>query len=59
MSFRDLILTSQQIDEMKGEKRIHFLNSNSDRIRKSIGDAVGLSKIGVHIVYIVYRARKR
>ena len=52
MSFRDLILTSQQIDEMKGEKRIHFLNSNSDRIRKSIGDAVGLSKIGVHIVYI-------
>ena len=52
MSFRDLILTSQQIEEMEGEQRIHFLNPNAHRIRKSIGDAVGLSKIGVHIVYI-------
>ena len=52
MSFHDLILTSQQIEEMKGEKRIHFLNPNAERIRKSIGDAVGLRKIGVHIVSI-------
>ena len=52
MSFRDLILTSRQIEEMKGEKRVHFLNPNAERIRKSIGDAVGLSKIGVHIVNI-------
>ena len=52
MSFRDLILTSQQIEEMEGEKRTHFLNSNAERIRKSIGDVVGLSKIGVHLVTI-------
>jgi len=52
MSFRDLVLTSQQIKEMKGEERVHFLNPNAERIRKSIGDKVGLSKIGVHIVYV-------
>jgi uncharacterized cupin superfamily protein len=52
MSFRDLILTAQQIEEMEGEKRTHFLNLNAERIRKSIGDAVGLGKIGVHIVNI-------
>ncbi len=52
MSFRDLILTSKQIEEMQGEKRVHFLNPNAERIRKSIGDAVGLSRIGVHIVHI-------
>ena len=47
-----LILKSKQIEEMKGEFRIHFLNSNAKRIRKSIGDEVGLSKIGVHIIYV-------
>lgn len=52
MSFCDLILTSHQIDEMAGEERVHFLNPNAKRIRKSIGDKVGLNKIGVHIVYI-------
>jgi len=49
---RNLILKSKQIEEMKGELRIHFLNSNAERIRKSIGDEVGLSKIGVHIIYV-------
>jgi len=49
---RNLILKSKQIEEMKGEQRIHFLNSNAERIRKSIGDEVGLSKIGVHIIYV-------
>ena len=28
------------------------LNSNAQRIRKAIGDEVGLSKIGVHIIYV-------
>lgn len=52
MSFRNLILTSQQIEELECEKRVHFLNPNAERSRKTIGDEVGLSKIGVHLVYI-------
>lgn len=52
MSFRNLILTSRQIAEMKGERRVHFLNPNAERVRKAIGDEVGLSRIGVHLVYI-------
>ncbi len=52
MFMRNLILKSKQIEEMKGLLRIHFLNSNAERIRKSVGDKVGLSKIGVHIIHI-------
>ena len=52
MSVRDLILTAQQIEEMEGERRGHFLNPNAERVRKALGDAVGLSKIGVHLVSI-------
>ena len=48
----NLILKSKQIEEMKGELRVHFLNSNAERIRKSIGAEVGLRKIGVHIIYV-------
>ncbi len=49
---RNLILKSQQIEAMEGEKRIHFLNPNAQRIRKSLGDEVGLKKIGVHVIYV-------
>ncbi|RMH50058.1 MAG: cupin domain-containing protein [Zetaproteobacteria bacterium] len=52
ISESDLILTSQQIERMQGEPRVHFLNPNAQRIRKAIGDEVGLTRIGVHLVYI-------
>jgi len=52
MDVKDLILTSRQIEDMEGDERIHFLNPNAQRIRKAIGDKVGLSKIGVHIIYV-------
>ena len=52
MKTRSLILTAQDIEHMKGERRVHFLNPNADRIRKSLGDAVGLSNIGVHLVQV-------
>ncbi len=48
----DLILKAIDIEEMEGDERVHFLNPNAQRIRKSIGDEVGLSKIGVHIIYV-------
>jgi uncharacterized cupin superfamily protein len=49
---RNLILKSQQIEAMEGEERIHFLNPNAQRVRKSLGDEVGLKKIGVHVIYV-------
>ncbi len=52
METRRLILTAQDIEHMEGEQRVHFLNPNADRIRKSLGDAVGLSNIGVHLVQV-------
>ena len=52
MQTHKLILKAKQIEAMEGEKRIHFLNPNADRIRKSLGDVVGLNNIGVHLVYV-------
>jgi len=52
MDARKLIIKAKDIEEMEGERRIHFLNPNADRIRKSLGDAVGLNNIGVHLIYV-------
>ena len=52
MDARKLILKAKDIEGMEGERRIHFLNPNADRIRKSLGDAVGLNNIGVHLIYV-------
>ena len=52
MNTRKLILRSEEIDAMEGDHRVHFLNPNAERIRKSLGDAVGLEHIGVHIISV-------
>ena len=52
MDSRKLLLTSDDIDKMEGVRKIHFLNPNADRIAKSLGDAVGLNHIGVHLVAV-------
>ena len=52
MKPRELIITAREIEEMEGDRRTHFLNPNADRVRKSLGDAVGLSNIGVHLVRV-------
>ncbi len=52
MQPRSLILKAKDIEAMAGERRIHFLNPNADRIRKSLGDAVGLNNIGVHLITV-------
>jgi uncharacterized cupin superfamily protein len=49
---RKLLLKAAQIDEMEGERKVHFLNPNAVRINKSLGDAVGLHHMGVHIIYV-------
>lgn len=52
MNTDKLILKKTQIEAMEGEIKTHFLNNNAVRLNKSLGDAVGLSQIGVHMVYV-------
>jgi len=52
MDKHKLILKAADIAAMPGEQRIHFLNPNAVRINKSLGDAVGLTQIGVHIISV-------
>lgn len=52
MSVSTLILTCNDIDLMPGEHKTHFLNPNAIRLNKSLGDAVGLKNIGVHLVQV-------
>lgn len=46
------LIKAAAIAQMKGEEKIHFLNSNAVRINKSLGDAVGLKNLGVHIIQV-------
>lgn len=47
-----LLLKAAQIEQMEGEVKTHFLNPNAVRVNKSLGDAVGLNHIGVHLIYV-------
>ena len=46
------ILTKEEISNMEGEEKTHFLNSNAIRRNKSIGDAVGIEGFGFHIIEV-------
>lgn len=52
MDTRKLLLKATDIKNMVGERKVHFLNPNAVRINKSLGDAVGLNQIGVHMIYV-------
>jgi len=47
-----LLLKAAEIEGMARERRVHFLNPNAVRLRRSLGDRVGLTKLGVHLVEI-------
>jgi uncharacterized cupin superfamily protein len=47
-----LLLKAADIEAMPGTRKVHFLNPNAVRINKSLGDAVGLSHLGVHIIHV-------
>jgi uncharacterized cupin superfamily protein len=44
------LLSGAQIRRMKEDKFVHFLNPGAVRYTRSLGDACGLSAIGVHLV---------
>lgn len=52
MDTKKFLLTAAEIASMPGEHKVHFLNPNAVRRNKSLGDAVGLSQIGVHMIYV-------
>lgn len=48
----EYIVSKEQIEEMEGLDKTHFLNQNAKRINKSLGDLTGLTKIGFHIIEV-------
>ena len=46
------LLTASAIARMAIERRRHFVNRNALRLTKSLGDAVGMQDMGVHLVRI-------
>lgn len=52
MDTRKLLLKATEIAGMAGEHKVHFLNPNAVRLSKSLGDAIGLNHLGVHLVQV-------
>lgn len=46
------LVTKEEIEEFEGISKTHFLNENAKRINKSLGDLVGLTGFGFHIIEI-------
>lgn len=47
-----MYLSAKAILEMTGQQKVHFLNDSAVRLTRSLGDAVGLKNIGVHIITV-------
>ena len=49
---RKQLVTCTEIAKMDGKNKVHFLNPQARRRNKSLGDAVGLVALGVHLTEI-------
>ncbi len=45
-------LSAEAIAAMDGLAKTHFLNENAKRINKSLGDATGLTNLGIHVIEV-------
>ncbi len=45
-------LSAKAIAAMDGLAKTHFLNENAKRINKSLGDATGLTNLGIHLIEV-------
>lgn len=52
MSNEAYLITSNEISELEGVSKTHFLNSNAKRLNKSLGDLAGLTGFGFHIIEV-------
>ena len=46
------LIKSQEIAEMAGTGKTHFINPNAKRLNKSLGDVAGLTGFGFHIIEV-------
>ncbi len=46
------ILHKEDINNLHGLAKTHFLNGNAKRVNRSLGDAVGLKNLGFHIIEV-------
>ncbi len=46
------LLSDKDIADMDGLAKTHFLNPNAKRVNKSLGDATGLTGLGIHIINV-------
>lgn len=46
------LIKKQDIKNMAGDQRTHFLNANAVRLNKSLGDVIGLKNMGIHQVEV-------
>ncbi|WNO07928.1 cupin domain-containing protein [Teredinibacter sp. KSP-S5-2] len=51
-SVEKYIVTHQEIEKFEGLHKTHFLNTNAQRLNKSLGDLTGLSHIGFHLIEV-------
>ncbi len=52
MSDETYLLTAEDIAAMTGLAKTHFLNKNAKRTNKSLGDATGLTGLGIHLIEV-------
>lgn len=52
MDTRKYLLRAEDIEQLEAKKITHFQNPNGVRLNKSLGDAVGMSEMGVHMIYV-------
>ncbi|MGE4480300.1 cupin domain-containing protein [Acidocella sp.] len=46
------LIKSQDIADMAGTGKTHFINPNARRVNKSLGDATGLTGFGFHVIEV-------
>lgn len=44
-----MYMSAKDIAALEGLKKAHFLNEGAVRLQKSLGDAVGLKHLGIHL----------
>ena len=52
MDTRKYLLRAEDIENLDAKEITHFLNPNALRMNKSLGDAVGMSNMGVHMIFV-------
>ncbi|PWJ19099.1 cupin domain-containing protein [Jannaschia seohaensis] len=46
------LLRAAEIAAMPGQDKTHFLNANARRLNRCLGDATGLTAVGIHLIEV-------